>query len=122
MEPGNTAYELHTDPGALDREAGHLAGQAPSYGNLTSIGLHSLPGGRLDFKTRLNDRSLWNAGGGLYAHKHAVGNAAWGNYMARGGYGLGTALRGAAGQGVTRGGKDPFDQLMITRGYNLWPR
>ncbi len=122
LEPGNTAYELHTDPGALDREAVHLAGQAPAYGNLTSIGLHSLPGGRLDFKTRLNDRSLWNAGGGLYVHKHAVGNAAWGNYMARRGYGLGTALRGAAGQGLTRGGEDPLDQLMITRGYNLWPQ
>jgi uncharacterized protein RhaS with RHS repeats len=120
LKEGSTPYEIHDDPESIDREAIHLAGQAPPYSGDASIGFHSMPGQRLDFKSRLNDRSLWNAGGGLYVHKHAVGNAAWGNYMARRGYALTKALQGAGVQGASRGGEDPLDQLMIQRGYDLW--
>jgi hypothetical protein len=84
-----------------------------------SIAIHSLPGGTLDFKRLLPDRSLFNAGGGFYTHKHAVGNAAWGYYMKMRGYPIETALRGAGVQGASIGGEDSLDQKMIRRGYRI---
>ncbi len=57
----------------------------------------------------------------MFAHKHAIGNMAWGNYMARMGYSLQTSLRGASAQGsIATGGEDPLDQRMIARGFSLF--
>ena len=103
----------------LDLLAKGLAEGAPVYGNRLAIAAHSLPGGTLDFKRLLRDRSLFNAGEGLYVHKHAVGNAAWGYYMQARGYSLETALNGASVQGASRGGEDTLDQLMIRRGFRI---
>jgi hypothetical protein len=119
LTEGKTPYDIHKDSGAMDREATHLASQAPAYKGDISIAAHSLPGNRLDFKRQLNDRSLWSGGGGMFYHKHAVGNVAWGNYMARQGYSLEKALGGGSFQGSFVGGEDPLDQLMIQRGYDL---
>ncbi|HXG45150.1 MAG TPA: RHS repeat-associated core domain-containing protein, partial [Gemmatimonadales bacterium] len=119
LKAGSSPYEIHDSPGEFDAIATSLAAAAPAYGNRLLIGLHSLPNGTLDFKRSLPDRSLWNAGNGLYVHKDKVGNAAWGNYMARRGYSLATALGGASLQGASVGGEDPLDQRMIRRGYNL---
>lgn len=97
-----------------------MGAAAPSYGNRLSVFRHSLPGGTLDFKQHLPNRALWKAGDGVVVHKHAVGNAAWGYYMARQGYSLQQALGGARAQGISVGGEDPLDQVMIRRGFGLF--
>ena len=119
LTEGRTPYEIRADEGMFDLQASTLASDAPVHSNWLSIGYQSLPGNSLDFKRLLPDRSLWNAGGGLMTHKHAVGNAAWGKYMQLRGYSLNAALRGAALQGMSVGGEDNLDQQMIRRGYGL---
>ncbi len=118
LQSGTEPYDLHSDPHEGIATARGLAASAPEYSNRIAIADHSMPGGTLDFKTQLPSRALWNVGGGMYAHKHAVSNMAWGNYMARRGYTLEESLRGARVQGFfATGGEDPFDQRMIRRGW-----
>ncbi len=119
---GATPYSISHDPSMFDAQAKALANHAPDYSSDAQIFVHSWPGGTLDFKRVLPDRSLYNTGDGMYVHKHAVGNAAWGSYMAGHGFSLSRALKGAAAQGWSRGGEDPFDQRMIRRGFKLGSR
>jgi RHS repeat-associated protein len=120
LTEASTPYTIVRDPAMFDTEARALATEAaPDYTNRVSVAIHSLPGGTLDFKRLLPDRSLWNAGDGLYTHKHAVGNAAWGFYMKQHGFSLETALNGASAQGKSVGGEDRLDQRMIKRGYKI---
>ncbi len=116
---GSTPYRIVSDPAAFNQLAKSLGDGGPVYGNQLSIAWHSLPGGTLDFKRHLPDRSLYNAGNGLMTHKHAVGNAAWGYYMNARGYPIERALRGASLQGASRGGEDSLDQQMVRRGYGI---
>jgi hypothetical protein len=121
LKAGGSKYDIHKDARQFDAEAKHLAiVTAPDYTDIVSMFFQSMTGGTLDFKRLLPDRSLWNAGNGLMAHKHAIGNAAWGKYMSLHGIPLSTALNGAKAQGATTaGGEDPFDQAMIRRGYKI---
>jgi hypothetical protein len=121
LKEGTTPYEIHADLAEGQSTAGSLSAGAPVYTNRAVIGKQSLPGGELDFKNQLPDRSLWNIGG-MMAHKHAIGNMAWGNYMASRGFSLQESLRGARTQGFFAGGEDPLDQRMIMRGYHLGKR
>jgi hypothetical protein len=120
LQEGSTPYHIVDDAAMFDKQAEALATEtAPVYSNRLSIAIHSLPGGTLDFKRLLPDRSLFNAGGGLYVHKHAIGNAAWGYYMKKRGFPLSISLRGANVQGASVGGEDSLDQRMIKRGYGI---
>ena len=122
LTEGATPYEIHTDLRMTYGTALALADAAPVYTSRTEVGIHSLPGGSLDLKKDLPNRSLWAIGGGTLAHKHAVGNMAWGNYMAKRGFSLPESLGGARTQGVFAGGEDPLDQRMIARGFSLFRR
>jgi RHS repeat-associated protein len=120
LKESSVPYQIVADESSFDAQASALARQgAPVFTTWLSIAYQSLPGKSLDFKRLLPDRSLWNVGGGLMTHKHAVGNAAWGKYMQLRGYSLSVALRGAALQGASVGGEDHLDQRMIRRGYQL---
>jgi hypothetical protein len=121
LKEGATPYEIH-DLAETNATAQDLAAGAPVYTNRFDVGRESTPGGALDFKKQLADRSLWAIGGDLLAHKHATGNMAWGNYMARRGYSLQESLKGGRTQGFFAGGEDPLDQRMIARGYALFKR
>jgi hypothetical protein len=120
LTEGRTPYQIHTDLAETYGTAQSLAAEAPIYTSRGSIARQSMPGGDLDFKKQLPDRSLWFIGAGTMAHKHAVGNMAWGNYMARRGFSLRESLSGARRQGFFAGGEDPLDQRMIARGYALF--
>jgi RHS repeat-associated protein len=118
---GSTPYAISHDPAMFDAQALALANSAPEYTTDAQVFAHSWPGGTLDFKKSLPDRSLYNTGD-MYVHKHAVGNAAWGAYMANQGFAMSKALRGGAFQGALRGGEDNLDQTMIRRGYGIGGR
>ncbi len=120
LKEGATPYEIHLAITQTNATAQSLAAEAPVFTNRADIASESVPHGQLDFKTQLPDRSLWSIGSGTLAHKHTVGNMAWGNYMARRGYSLQESLKGARVQGFFAGGEDPLDQRMIIRGYSLF--
>jgi len=120
LTAGATPYEIHANISETNATAQSLAANAQVFSNIGEIANASMPRGKLDFKKHLPDRSLWSIGSGTLAHKHAVGNMAWGNYMARRGYSLQKSLSGAAFQGFFAGGEDPLDQRMIIRGFSLF--
>ena len=120
LEEGARPYDIHRDPAEFDATATALTEGAPKLG-LRGIYQESQEGGRLDFKRKLPDRSLWNAGDGLYTHKDKVGNTAWGYYMSGEGVPLWLATLGASYQAgmVGRRAGEAEDQKFIERGYRL---
>ena len=128
LKPADTPYEFHLDPRDAMRLAEELASNAPIYKDWLTVSYQSTQG-RLNFKRNepLSEmtRSLWAIGGNRLAHVAAVGNMAWGYYMARVGFSLPATLSGASIQGRAadpRRGEDALDQIMITRGYIMFGR
>ncbi len=119
-----TPYEIHTDPKDLTSTVTTMGQSEPSCSLFAGcFARESKTGGRLDFKQRLPDRSLWNAGSNLYVHKDKVGNAAWAFFGRKQGLPLWLLKLGAQAYARSQGQSedDPEDMDFITRGFRLFP-